>query len=138
MIFKIYDCTFGFDLNGTSYTFEHVNEVAVDDPSRNHLTRGANESNEEGIVYTEGSRSPKVITLTIMGMAKTLAEALQGSFKNKSRLDLTIIASDGSTKNANKAILTNDPMQKTLNDSVDSMNVELIFESFSFKEVHKT
>lgn len=139
MIFKLYDCDVGIKYNGVSYSFIHVNEVTIEDPENTKLTRGANGANKMGLVYREGIKDPKRISCTIMEMSIELKGVLDQAYQNRDRLDFYAISrSDGSSKMAKNAVLCQQPQQLTLDDSAESMNVALAFESFDLSEVHKS
>jgi hypothetical protein len=74
-----------------------------------------------------------------MNMSAELKTVLDDCFKNQTRLDVYAISrSDGSSKMAKNAILSNQPQQLTLDESPESMQVALEFESFDLTEVHKS
>jgi hypothetical protein len=138
MIFKIYESDFGIKLNGVSYNFTHVQSMALEDPENTKLIRGANAGNKEGLVYKEGLKDPKRLTVTIIDMDAELKAVLDGAFDDKSRLDVYCISRvDGSSKMGRNAILATRPQQLQIDESPDSMNVVLTFETFDFSEVHK-
>jgi hypothetical protein len=139
MIFKIYDCDFGIKYNGVNYDFEHVNELTIEDPENTKLTRGANSANKSGLVYREGMKEPKRWTVTIMNMSSELKGVLDAVYEQRARLDAYCISRvDGSSKMAKDAILCQQPQQLSIVDGPDSMNVQLIFETFDSSEVHKS
>lgn len=139
MIFKMYDCDFGIKINGTKYDFDDVAEVQIEDPERNKLTRGANAKNKVGLSYKEGLKEPKRWTIPIMNMSAALKGVLDSAFENQTRLEVFCISrSDGSSKMARNAILSNRPQQLTIDDTAESMNVSLEFETFDSSEVHKS
>ena len=138
MIFKIYDCDFGIKYNGVNYDFDHVSELQIEDPESTKLVRGANASNKTGLVYKEGIKDPKKWTVTIMGMSIALKAVLDAAYDAKDRLDVYCInRENGSSKIGKNAILSMQPQQLQLSDSPDSMNVNLVFETFDSSEVHK-
>lgn len=140
MIFKIYDCDFGFKKNGVTYNFEHVRELQIEDPERNNLTRGSNSGNKEGLAFREGISEPKRWTLPILKMSAPMKAVLQDSFENPDGPRLDCFAVDkktGSSKWLKQALLANAPMQATLDETADSMNVSLEFISFDNTENHK-
>lgn len=138
MIFKIYECDFGIKVAGTSYDFEDVAELQIEDPERNRKTRGSNGKNKRGITYKEGVREPKKWTLPILNMPAALKLVLDSCFENQTDVDVYAIdRKSGSSKMARTAVLCNRPMQLQLSDSPDSMNVSLEFETFDSSEVHK-
>lgn len=138
MIFKLYDCDIGIKVGGVSYDFEHVNSVTIDDPEMTRLVRGANAKNKTGLVYKEGIKEPKKVTCTIIGMSVALKEVLDSAYENKTRVDVFCVSrSDGSSKLARQAVLSQQPQQLAIDDSAESMNVALAFESFDLSEVHK-
>lgn len=139
MIFKLYDCDVGIKVNGVSYNFTHVQSVGIEDPEMTRLTRGANGGDSEGLVYKEGIKEPKKITVPIMGMSIELKGVLDEVYSKKTRVEgYAISRVDGSSKMWRNAVLCQQPQQLTLDETPDSMNVQLIFESFDVPEVHKS
>jgi hypothetical protein len=136
---KIYNCDFGITVNGTKYEFSDVGEVTIEDPEKNRLTRGSNGKNVQGLVYKEGVKEPKKWTSPILNMSADLKGLLDSIFIDQTRVEVWAIdRTDGSGKTAKNAVLCNRPQQLTLNDTPDSMNVQLEFESFDINEVHKS
>lgn len=139
MIFKLYDCDVGITVDGVNYDFTHVDSVQIEDGERTRLIRGANAGNKVGLVYREGLKEAKVITIAVIEIPAALHEVLKAAFAAQTRLDVYVIArSDGSNKSAKNAVLSQSPKQLTLDDTAESMNVSLVFESFDIDEVHKS
>lgn len=139
MIFKIYNCDFGIKYNGANYDFEHVSEVQIEDPERNRLTRGANSSNKTGLSYKDGLKEPKRWTIPILNMSAELKAVLDDVYDNQGRVDLYCIdRTDGSSKMAKQALLSNRAQQLTLDETAESLQVSLEFETFDSSEVHKS
>ena len=139
MIFKITDCDFGIKVAGTSYDFEHVASLQIEDPEKNRLTRGANAKNKVGLVFKEGLKEPKKWTIPILNMSADLKTVLDSVFDNKTRCEVYCVdRSDGSSKMAKNAILCNKPQQLTVDESAESMDVSLEFETFDSNENHKS
>ncbi len=139
MIFKIYDCDFGIKYNGVNYDFTHVMNMQIEDPENTKLVRGSNAGNKVGLVYKEGLKDPKRITVTIIGMSQDLKAVLDTAYDNKDRLDVYCISrSDGSSKMGKNSVIAMQPKQMQVDDSPDSMNVALVFETFDLSEVHKS
>lgn len=138
-IFKLYNCDFGIKVNGVSYDFEHVAELQIEDNERNRLTRGANAKNKTGLVYKDGLKDPKRWTIPILNMSIELKAVLDGLYLSQERCECYCIdRTDGSSKMAKNAILSNKPQQLTLDETAESMNVSLEFETFDSSEVHKS
>jgi len=139
MIFKIYNCDFGIKINGTSYDFEDVEELQIEDPERNRLTRGSNAKNKKGLSYKDGLKDPKRWSLPILNMSAELKGVLDGCYNNQTRVDVYCIdRTDGSSKMAKNALLSNLPQQLILDETAESMNVSLEFETFDSSENHKS
>ena len=139
MTFKLYDCDIGVKYNGVNYQFTHVASVAIEDPRRNKLTRGANAGNLEGLVYQEGISEPVRWTIPIMAMSAALKGVFDDAFKTQGRIDVFCISRrDGSSKMAKNAIMSNQPQQLNLDESAESMQVSLEFETFDSVENHKS
>lgn len=138
-VFKIYDCDFGFTLNGVNYDFDHVDSLAIEDPERTRLVRGANAANKVGLVYKEGIKDAKTITVTIVSVSMEIYNLLKTAYDERTRMDAYCISrTDGSSKIAKNAILSQEPKQLSVDDSAESMNMALVFESFDISEVHKS
>jgi len=139
MTFKIYNCDFGIKISGVNYDFTHVDSVQIEDPTRNRLTRGANAGNKVGLAYKEGLKEPTKWTIPILEMSAALKSVLDGAFNAQSRLEVYCIdRNDGSSKIAKNAILCNKPQQLTIDETPESMQVSLEFETFDSSEVHKS
>lgn len=139
MMFKIYNCDFGIKYNGVTYEFDHVVELQIEDPERNRLTRGANAKNKLGLSFKDGLREPKRWTIPILNMSVELKQVLDEIYTTQNRVECYCIdRGDGSTKIAKDAILSNKPQQLTLDESADTLNVSLEFETFQSDEVHKS
>ena len=137
--FKLYDCDFGVTLNGVNYDFEHVENLQIENPERTRLIRGGNAGNKTGLAYTEGVKEAKVITLTVIGMPLALHQLLKTAHAEKTRMDCYVVSrADGSSKIAKNAVLSQEPMQLTLDESPESLNTALVFESFDISEVRKS
>ncbi len=138
-IFKMYDCDFGVTLDGVNYDFEHVENLQIEDPERTRLIRGSNAGNKTGLVYKEGIKEAKTITCTLIGVPMELHELLKAAYNDRKRLDVYAVSRvDGSSKIAKNAILSQEPKQLNIDDSAESMNTALVFESFDVSEVHKS
>lgn len=138
-VFKMYECDFGVTIAGVNYDFTHVENVTYEDPERTRLIRGSNAGNKLGLIYVEGLKEAKVITLTVIGMPAAVHNLLKKAYTDKTRLDMYVISrADASSKIAKNAVLSQSPKQLTLDDSPDSLNTALIFESFDVDETHKT
>ncbi len=139
MTFKVYNCDFGFVYNDTTYNFTDVDSLSIEDAEMTRLTRGANGNNKAGIVYKEGMKEPKRWTVTINNVTAEIYNLLSTIYSAKSRADIFCVdRTDGSSKWAKQSILSSKPQQLTLDETPESMNISLIFESFDTSEVHKT
>lgn len=139
MVFKLYDCDIGFKYNGVDYAFDHVAEVQIEDPERNRLTRGANAKDNIGLAYKDGLKDPKRVTIPIMAMTPALVAVFNEVYYKQGRIDWYCVArSDGSSKWAKNAVLSNRPQQLTLDETAESMNVSVEMETFELTENHKS
>lgn len=137
-MFKIYNCDFGIKVDGVSYDFEHVAQVTIEDPERNRLTRGNNAKNKVGLAYKDGLKDPKRWTVPILNMSAALKSVLDDCFANQTRVDVYCIdRTNGSSKMAKNAVMSNRPQQLTLDDTAESMQVSLEFETFDSSEILK-
>lgn len=139
MIFKLYECDIGIKVNGVNYDFTHVAEVQVEDPERNRLTRGSNAKDKVGLPYKDGLKDPKRFTVPILNMSAELKALFDSVYDNQTRVDFYVISrKDGSNKMGRNCILSNRPQQLQLDETAESMNVSLEFETFDSIETHKS
>ncbi len=139
MIFKAYECDFGITVNGQNYDFDHIVSFTTEDPERTKIVRGTNAGNKLGLVYKEGIKDPKTVTVTIIGMDASIYGVLKAAYDAQTRMDCYCInRNDGSSKNAKNAVLSQEPKQLNVDDTAESMNVALVFESFDVSETHKS
>ncbi len=137
-LFRMYDCDFVVVIRGVTYQFTHVENFTIEDPERTRLIRGANAANKEGLAYKEGLKEGKTATLTVIGMLKEVHDLLKDVYENKERVDAGAVSRvDGSSKMLKNAILSQSPKQLTMDDSAESLNTALLFESFDVEEIHK-
>jgi hypothetical protein len=139
MIFKMYNCDFGIKYGGVSYDFGHVDKIEIEDPEMNKLIRGQNASDQVGLVYTEGTKDPKKVTTTLLGISQDLSGLMKTIFETKARCEVYCIdRTDGSSKIGKDCVLSQRPQQLTVDGSPESMNVLCIFETFNLSEDHKS
>jgi hypothetical protein len=139
MVFKTYNCDFGVKYNGVNYDFEHVDSVVVENPTQTKLIRGANASNKVGLVYTEGTKDPKKVTVTLLGLSADMQALLVGIYEAKARCEVYIVdRTDGSSKIGKNCVLSQVPEQLNIDETPESMNVLAIFETFDLVETHKS
>lgn len=136
---KLYDCDGGVTIEGVNYDFPHIDSVVVEDPERVRLTRGANAGNKVGLSFTEGVKEPKTVTFVVLGIGLELFNLLKQVHKDKTRVDAYCVQrSDGSGKFTKQAVLSQAPQQLTLDETPESMNISLVFESFDVEDVRKS
>lgn len=138
MIFQISNCDFGIKVGGVNYDFEHINSFTVEDGERNRLTRGANAKNKTGLTYRDGLKEPKRIMVPILNMSSELKAVLDAAYENQTRMEVYAIdRATGSSKMGKDAVLSNKPQQLTIDETSDSIEVALEFETFNISEVYK-
>lgn len=138
-LFRMYDCDFVVVIRGVTYQFTHVENFTMEDPERTRLIRGSNAGNKEGLAYKEGLKEAKTATLTVIGMPADLHSLLKEVYDAKERVDAGAVSRvDGSSKMLKNAVLSQSPKQLSMDDSAESLNTALIFESFDVEETHKS
>ncbi len=138
-LFKLYDCDVGLTIRGVNYDFEHVDSVTIEDPEKTRLIRGGNAGNKMGLDYKEGLKEAKSVTTSVISIPAALHDLLKDVYKTRERFDFYCVSrADGSSKIAKNCILAQSPKQLTLDDSAESLNTQLMFESFDIDEKHKT
>ncbi len=139
MIFKPYNCDFGIKLNGQNYDFDQIDSMVIEDPEQNVLTRGSNAKNKVGLAYKQGLKEPKTITVTIVGMSKSIADLLMAAWEAQTRMDVFCVdGGDGSSRIGKNCILRDRPRQLTIDESAESMNVALAFQTFEIQDDQKS
>jgi hypothetical protein len=137
-ILNIADCDVGFSINGTNYTFDHVDGVTIEDPRRSHLIRGVNSTSKRGLRYREGTASPYVVTVRLKSIGVSFEGLLRTQFDNDGRIDFWVIdRATGSNKKFQQACLQNAPKQLSITEGEDNLDIELVLESFDFTGDYK-
>ena len=138
MVFKIYDCDFGIKVADVNYDFEHCDSFVIEDPESLKLIRGANAKNKLGLLYTEGSKEAKKITVTLVGITTDMFNLLGGVYKERERVEVYCVdRKSGSNIVAKNAILSQKPRQNNIEESPESMNVTISFETYDLNDSYK-
>ncbi len=139
MVFKLYECDLSITYKGITYKFTHVDSMQIEDPERTRLVRGANAGDKSGLSYKEGLKDAKTITVNVLDIPMDMHNLLKSIYDAADRVDVNCISrKDGSAKLAKNAVLSQSPKQLTLDDSAESLNVALAFESYDVSEVKKS
>ncbi|MDR0485700.1 MAG: hypothetical protein LBH29_03120 [Elusimicrobiota bacterium] len=122
---------------GKKYDFIGLNSVAIEDPRATHITRGADGLDKSGIEYSEGNTQPIVFT-AVVRTTQNFYPLFQKFYTDKTRLNVSIV----DTINARvvfvkEAIIQKLPVQTTIDETEDSVNVSFVFESFIFDADYK-
>lgn len=137
-ILNISDCDVGFSINGTNYTFDHVDGVTIEDPRRAHIIRGVNSTSKKGLRYREGTASPYVVTARLKSISVAFERLLRDKFDADGRVDFWVIdRADGSSKRFSNSCLQNAPKQLNITEGEDSLDIEVMLESFDFTADYK-
>lgn len=128
----------GLTVNGKTYKFVGLNSVNVSDPRVNHITRGADGIDSEGITYSSGNSQPIVITANIR-TTQNFYKLFKDLYDNKTRFDFFLVDTiDGRITTYKSAIMQSEPYQRTISENEDSIGVDFVIESmtkvFDFKD----
>jgi len=137
-ILNITGCDVGFTIDGTNYTFEHVDLVTIEDPQKAHLMRGVNNTTGAGLKYREGIGSPYIATAKLRSVGITFEALLKSNFESEDTLDFWIIdRATGTNKFFKQAVLQNAPKQLNISEGEDSFDIEVVIESFDYQPNYK-
>lgn len=132
-ILNISDCDVGFSINGTNYTFQHCDSVTIEDPHKGHIIRGVNSTSKTGLAYKEGTGSPYVATAKLKSVSVAFELLLEAQFNNSERVDFWVIdKKTGSNKFFKSAALQHAPKQLNITEGEDSLDIEVVVESFDY------
>ncbi|WP_424244947.1 hypothetical protein Dip510_000054 [Elusimicrobium posterum] len=136
MILQLRKCDLGFTYNGQSYDFTNeVDSVTIDDPQATHLTRGGSARNTKGLIYTEGAKSPKVVTVTLVNIDAAYSKLFKTIREEEDRLEIYCIdRKTGSKRIFKDCILQKDPLQLSMSEGAEELNISLVFETFKIDE----
>ena len=134
-MFRIDRCSFGITYKDKDYSLGHIDSWTAEDPNKKHLTRGANRVSTRGLIYSEGGKSPITITVSLVGVESQLANLLNDLFNKEERFNaFAIDGTTGDSAFANNCIVTGAVRQSTISEGEDSMNIEVVFETFDLDE----
>lgn len=129
-------CDFGYTYNGQSYDFtDQVDSVTVESPEKKHLTRGANGRNTRGLIYTEGRKDPMRVTVVFVGLHKAHANLFKEMYDEDERVEAYCIdRKTGQKRIFKECIISEKPIQTTMSEGAEELNVQVIFETYNVKE----
>lgn len=129
-------CDFNFSRNGVDYDITAaVDSSTFEDPERKHLTRGSAGTNTRGLIYTEGIKDPKTLTVVLIGLSQEMAALLVDMYELEERTDIKIIdRKTGQMRAYKDAIVSQKPMQGTMADGAEEQNVQVIFEAYKVED----
>ena len=135
-MFQLSNIEAGITIGAVKYDFSaNFTSTNAEQSQMNHLTRGGSGKSKVGLIYTEGNASPDVATTVLSGADASVLIALQNAFKNRTRIDLYIIDPVSNWKRFYKnAVIQKMPRQLAIAEGADSMNIEVIVESFDVDE----
>lgn len=129
-------CDFYFSRNGEDYDLTAVvDSAAFEDPERKHLTRGSSGQNTKGLIYTEGIKDPKSLTVVFIGLSVEFASMLSDMYAAEERTDFKIIdRKTGQMRAFKDAIVSQKPVQASMSEGAEEQNVQVIFECFKTED----
>lgn len=125
------------DADGNVYEFLHFDSVGVDTTARTRITRGANAGDRLGVSYKEGLKEADTMTIVAVDVPADLHTQLKTWYDAATRLKIECVDSIGSSVVAFDSVISREPHQLSIDESVESMNLELIFESFNITTTYK-
>lgn len=132
-LFKIGQTQAVLTVNGKTYRFKGLHSINEDNPRMKHLTRGSDGLDSDGIDYEEGTSQPIVGTFNIR-TSQNYFELFSDLWKNKTRFDWSLVdTKTGSSKTFQNAILQQEPYQRVIDDTEDSIGIDFIIEAMSTK-----
>jgi hypothetical protein len=135
---RIYDSVLTITIGETAYEVPHYNSVEIESPERVRKVRGANAGDKIGITYKEGLTEATTITVTIVDCPAELHTALAQGFEDATPMKVECISeSDSSQVVASDCVLSRAPHQLSIADGAESMNLELLFETFDVVTEYK-
>lgn len=125
-------CDFYFSRNGADYDVTAaVDSATFGDPERKHLTRGSSGQNQTGLIYTEGIKDPKTLTVSFIGLSEEMAALLADMYEQEERTDFKIVdRKTGRRRSFKQALISQRPLQSTMSDGAEEQTVQVIFESY--------
>lgn len=135
-MFQISDGDAGFSYNDVNYTFSDVDSIAYTFAKKNHITRGANSTNKEGIEYTEGGKTPDVAEVKVVDCSVSIYKLLLTIFNTKgARISFWFIdRATGEGYTFKSAKIRDKPRQTVIDESEESIGFMFAVESFNVTE----
>jgi hypothetical protein len=123
--------------SGKKYDFIGLHSFTIEDPRATHLTRGADGLSSSGIEYSEGNSQPVVVTATVR-TTQNFYPLFKKFYADKERINVYIVdLVDGRTMFIKQAIIQKLPIQSSIAEGEDSVNIDFVFESFVFDADYK-
>jgi hypothetical protein len=130
-------CAFGMSINDVNYEMP-IDDLDTDNPRQTKITRSENGTSDMGIIYEEGVKDPFVITAQINDVPNAVLDRMKQAQASKERVKFYLIDKvDGSSIIYSNSIIQSEPYQKSINNTAESANIELIFSTFKREEKRK-
>lgn len=129
-------CDFYFSRNGEDYDLTvAVDSATFEDPERKHLTRGSSGQNTTGLIYTEGIKDPKTLTVVFVGLSQEYAAMLSDMYTKEERTDFKVVdRKTGQMRAYKEAIVSQQPRQGTMAGGAEELNIQVIFECYKVED----
>ncbi len=129
-------CDVYFSRNGEDYDVTAaVDSMTFEDPQRKHLTRGSSGRNTTGLVYSEGTKDPKTLTVVFVGLSAEFAQMFADMYEKEERTDFKIVdRKTGQFRSYKEAIISQRPVQASMQDGVEEQNVQVILEAYRVED----
>lgn len=132
---QIWNCDGGFTYGGVNYKFKDLDSVAYTYNLKNHLIRGANATNNMGILSQEGGKTPDTAEYTVVDCSKEIYSLLLRLFKERKRIDAFFIdRNTGEYIIFKDAVIRDKPRQANVAEDDTSHSFMFAVESFNVTE----
>lgn len=125
----------GFSFNSVNYNFSDFDTIDYTYNKKNRLTRGANATNKEGIVYSEGLKVADIAQVKVVDCSIAIYNLLLSIYENKDRINFWFIdRKTGEGYTMKSSIITDKPRQTQISETEDSIGFMFNVESYDMVE----
>lgn len=113
------------EINDTNYTFKQAISVETNDPRVVRLLASP-QNNSDGLVQTDNLEQAATFAFVVREVPRDLHMVIKKAWEKKMRIKANVIdLSNGRTLSARKAIISTNPINRSINGSANDQDVRL-------------
>lgn len=113
------------EVNDVSYTFLQRISIETNDPRVVRLLASP-QNNSDGLVQVDNLEQAATVAVVVREVSRDIQNVIKKAWEKRTRVKLSIIdVSNGRSITARKAVISNNPINRTINGSANDQDIRL-------------